>query len=189
MTRNNHNLALETDNFAQDQIISRRNLIKSAALASGMLAAWPGVSWAASAESAYSQELTELLNLALKHEYGAVVQYSNHAGLLCHWVNQDPARTIQAVIADEVDHAVTLTRFLIQSGAKPTLAVWPPQTGDSPARVINQDIAAEQSAISLYSRILELDLDPELGRVIETIIEAEQSHKKIFQELAQEIRS
>ncbi|RQD58487.1 MAG: ferritin-like domain-containing protein, partial [Desulfonatronovibrio sp. MSAO_Bac4] len=112
--------------------ISRRALLKAGVGAAGIIMSAPAIAWSGSDTSAYPAQLVELLGLALQHEHGALVQYANHAGLLTHWIDQGFAQTIQAIIADEVDHAVTLVHALKSSGSEPTLAVWPPQTADTP---------------------------------------------------------
>ncbi|WP_045212948.1 ferritin-like domain-containing protein [Desulfonatronovibrio magnus] len=168
--------------------ISRRTLLKSGACAAGLLLTGAKIVWAASPESKYSRELTELLNLALQHEHGAFVQYANHAGLLSYWLDSNHATAIKAIIADEVEHAVILSNALKKSGAEPTLAVWPPQTGDTPSRVLIQDIAAEQGAVNLYSRILDFDMDDDLRNNLENIVRSEQSHKEIFEGMLKEIQ-
>lgn len=164
--------------------ISRRALLKAGAGVAGIIMAAPAIVWSAPGTSAaYPAQLTELLGVALQHEHGALVQYANHAGLLTHWVDQGLAQTIQAIIADEVDHAVTLVHTLKSSGSEPTLAVWPPQTADTPSQVLSQDIAAEQGAVNLYTRILGFDMDEPLRKNIEDIVESEKSHKQIFENL------
>lgn len=168
--------------------ISRRSLLKAGFGAAGIIMAAPAITWSAPESSAaYPAQLTELLGLALQHEHGALVQYSNHAGLLHHWIDHGLAQTIQTIIADEVDHAVTLVHALKSSGSEPTMAVWPPQTADTPSKVISQDIAAEQGAVHLYTRILEFDMDDTLRKHIENIVESEKSHKKTFENMLNNI--
>lgn len=167
-----------------DTGISRRSMLKAGIGAAGIILAAPALSWSApDSSAAYPAQLTELLSLALQHEHGALVQYANHAGLLSHWIDQGLAKSVQAIISDEVDHAVTLVRALKSSGSEPSLAVWPPQTGDTPLRVISQDIAAEQGAVDLYTRILEFDMDDSLRKNIENIVNSEKSHKQIFENM------
>ncbi|MCA1743277.1 MAG: ferritin-like domain-containing protein [Desulfonatronovibrio sp.] len=168
--------------------ISRRALLKAGVGAAGIIMAAPAIAWSApDSSAAYPAQLTELLGLALQHEHGALVQYANHAGLLTYWIDQGLARSIQAIIADEVDHAVTLVNTLKSSGSEPTMAVWPPQTANSPSKVISQDIAAEQGAVNLYTRILEFDMDEPLRKNIEHIVDSEKSHKLIFENMLNKV--
>lgn len=164
--------------------ISRRSMLQAGIGAAGIILAAPALSWSAPDNSAaYPAQLTELLGLALQHEHGALVQYANHAGLLSHWIDQELALTIQSIISEEVDHAVRLVRALKSSGSEPSLAVWPPQTGDTPSEVISQDIAAEQGAVNLYTRILEFDMRESLRKNIENIVNSEKNHKQIFENM------
>ncbi|WP_153306764.1 ferritin-like domain-containing protein [Desulfonatronum thioautotrophicum] len=131
--------------------------------------------------------LEELMALALQHEHGAMVQYANHAGLLSHWINPIFATSIQDIIADEVEHAVTLVNALAVRDVTPTLAVWPPRSGNQARELILMDIAAEQGAVELYSEMLEYDLDPALRTAITRIRDAEILHRNIFNDLLEKV--
>ncbi|TVR00735.1 MAG: ferritin-like domain-containing protein [Desulfovibrionales bacterium] len=131
--------------------------------------------------------LEELMALALQHEHGAMIQYANHAGLLSHWINPIFATSIQDIIADEVEHTVTLVNALAVRGLTPTLAVWPPRSGDQARELILMDIAAEQGAVELYTQMLEHDLDPTLRTAITSIRDAEILHRNIFNDLLEKV--
>ena len=128
----------------------------------------------------------ELLDLALQHEFGAVVQYGNHAGIIAS-LNQDSDGSIGGVIKDiighEVQHAILLTNILKNHNIEPTVAVWPPQTADTADKMIKKDIAAESGAIKLYQQILTLDFDYNTKTTIERIMHSEETHHHIFTEI------
>ncbi|SDB18861.1 hypothetical protein SAMN05660653_00945 [Desulfonatronum thiosulfatophilum] len=173
---------------------SRRKLLQAGLGAAGLLLASPGLAWTRDESfvqlrgtGAGLSKAEELMTLALQHEHGAMVQYANHAGLLSHWVNPTFAKTIQEIIADEVDHAVTLVNVLIASGVTPTLAVWPPRSGVAPRQLVLLDIAAEQGAVDLYSEILEHDLSQPLRARITAIRDAEILHRNIFNDLLEKV--
>lgn len=132
----------------------------------------------------------ELLDLALQHEYGAVVQYSNHAGVI-KAVNSDPggsiAKTFEEIILQEVRHSIHLSDILKKNGIEPTVAVWPPQTAATPAEMAQQDLAAESGAIALYQQILEQDFDGPTKRIIEELLFAEKAHHHYFTKLLSEL--
>ncbi len=128
----------------------------------------------------------ELLDLALQHEFGAVVQYGNHAGVIAA-LKRDPGGSIRAVvkgiIGEEVNHAILLTNILKKHNIDPTVAVWPPQTAVTAGEMIQKDIAAESNAIKLYQQILTLDFDDQTKRIIEAIMLSEGAHHQMFTEI------
>lgn len=190
--RDDHSLSgpgIEPAN-ALSTALNRRDVLWSGLGAVGGMLALPGLAWARSKESAQAQgsatglnEVDELLILALQHEHGAMVQYSNHAGLLAQWIQPEFAATIREIICDEVSHAIVLVQALTARGAQPTLAVWPPRTSSRSRELLQQDIAAERGAVELYSRIIDQDIDPDLRRSLETIRNAEKLHQHLFTEL------
>lgn len=127
----------------------------------------------------------ELLDIALQHEFGAIVQYGNHAGII-QSLDKDAGKSkgkckvIENIIGHEVHHAILITDMLKQNGIEPTVAVWPPQTAATPDEMIQKDIAAETSAIKLYQQILSLDFDDRIKKSIETIKLSEEMHHNMF---------
>jgi rubrerythrin len=132
----------------------------------------------------------ELLDLALQHEYGAVVQYSNHAGVI-RALNRDPrgtiAKTLEGIICNEVSHAIHLSDILKKNGIEPTVAVWPPQTAATPKEMAQQDLDAETGAIALYQQILEQDFDNLTKQIIQKLLLSEKSHHHYFSKLLAEL--
>ncbi len=147
------------------------------------LSACKGNEQAAPEKKIFSEPRFELLDLALQHEFGAIVQYSNHAGIIAA-LGQDPkgsvGKLIKEVIDNEVEHSILLTTILKKNGIEPTIAVWPPQTAATANEMIKKDIAAEMGAVKLYQQILTLDLDDQTKRIIETILQSEEMHHHIF---------
>ncbi|SMP42015.1 Ferritin-like domain-containing protein [Desulfonatronum zhilinae] len=173
---------------------NRRQLLRAGIGAAGLILVAPALRWSRGEAAAQDRgtasglsQAEELMVMALQHEHGAVIQYANHAGLLSHWVNPIFSKTFQEIIADEVDHAVTLVNALIARGVTPTLAVWPPRTGNGPRQLVLLDIAAEQSAVELYSEILEHDLEPALRTAVVAIRDAEILHRNIFNDLLEKV--
>jgi len=138
----------------------------------------------------FSDYKFELLDLALQHEFGAVVQYGNHAGIIAA-LKKDSTGSINTIIRDiigqEVHHAIQLTDILKKHDIEPTVAVWPPQTAETTEEMIKKDIAAEAGAIKLYQQILTLDFNDQTKRLIETIMEAEATHHHMFNEILPEL--
>jgi rubrerythrin len=138
----------------------------------------------------FSHPKFEMLDLALQHEYGAVVQYGNHAGVI-KALNSDPdsviAKTLEEIICHEVRHSIHLSDILKKSGIEPTVAVWPPQTAPTLEKMVQQDLAAESGAIALYQQILEQDFDDPTKRIIEKLLFNEEGHHHYFSKLLSEL--
>jgi rubrerythrin len=134
----------------------------------------------------FSDPKFELLDLALQHEFGAVVQYGNHAGVISA-LNSDPGGTIakifKKIISHEVHHSIHLSDILKKNGIEPTVAVWPPQTAATPVEMVQKDLAAESGAVALYQQILEQDFDDPTKRIIEKILRSEKAHHHYFSKL------
>jgi rubrerythrin len=132
----------------------------------------------------------ELLDLALQHEFGAIVQYGNHAGVITA-LDNDPGgalvRTFEEIICSEAQHSIHLSTILKKNGIEPTVAVWPPQTAATPAEMVEKDVAAESGAIDLYQQILEKDFDDPTKRIIEKIVSSEKQHHHYFSKLLSEL--
>ncbi len=128
----------------------------------------------------------ELLDLALQHEYGAIVQYSNHAGTiaaLTDKVDKTILEQFEQIIFDEVQHAVTLSKILMNNKVTPTISVWPPQTATNAVDMLQKDILSEEGAIQLYEQISTLDLSDDERQIIEMIGNAEVYHQETFSEI------
>ncbi len=126
----------------------------------------------------------EKLNLAIEHEFGAIVQYINHAGIT---ENKHFYKVIPQIIFQEVQHAILISNIIRQFGYLPTLSVWPPQTGKNFKENLIKDIEAEKNAIKLYEEILKLGLTRKNKEIIEKILKTEEGHLKIFKKIKHEI--
>jgi rubrerythrin len=128
----------------------------------------------------------ELLDLALQHEFGAIVQYGNHTGVITA-LDNDPEGTIgkafKEIICNEVYHSIHLSEILKRNGIEPTVAVWPPQTAATLADMLKKDLDAESGAIALYQQILEKDFDDPTKVIIEKLLNSEKAHHHYFSEL------
>ncbi len=122
------------------------------------------------------------LALAIQHEYGAIIQYCNHAALL-QPAADDAAperRLYQQIIADEVRHAIDLNAAMVRLGARPGVAIWPPLLADERRAMLDLDIQAEEGAIELYRSLLVLDFPPPTLSIIRRILADEQRHRRLL---------
>ena len=115
-----------------------------------------------------------LCNIAIAHEYGAIVQYINHSGLIA---DRGIREVLEENMADEIFHARRLTEILVKEGAKPTISIWPPQTGRNLKTLIEEDIAGENAAIKLYSQILDLLESKKYRNDIYSFLKREETHR------------
>lgn len=149
-----------------------------------------GNSQSESEKKIFQDPKVELLDLALQHEFGAVVQYGNHAGVIAA-LKRDSDGSIGAVIkkiiGQEVNHVILLTDILKKNNVEPTVAVWPPQTAVTAGEMIQKDITTESGAIKLYQQILTLDFDDQTKEIIKTIMLAEEAHYQMFTDILPEL--
>jgi bacterioferritin len=131
-------------------------------------------------------EFVSLCNVAISHEYGAIVQYINHAGLIN---DKGVESLLLSNMGDEVIHARELTRLLVKEGAQPTVAVWPPQTAKELKELIREDIQGETSAIELYQKILDLPESKKYRDLISSFLKREELHRERLKRLLNAISS
>jgi len=145
----------------------------------GLVAIRPSVSHSTLFMNNESQ-FVNLCNLAISHEYGAIVQYVNHSGLI-----EDKAiwSVLLENMNDEVVHARELTRILVREGATPTVAIWPPQSGKKVLKLLKEDIAGENAAIELYQKILDLPEAKNYRDRIYSFLKREKLHRERLQRL------
>lgn len=136
----------------------------------------------ASAEQIFNTtSFVDLCNLAISHEYGAIIQYINHAGV----VNDKKVKSILlANMHDEIYHARRITEILVKEGATPTVAMWPPQTGKSLKQLLEDDIRGEEAAIRLYQQILDLKESSKYRSDFQLFLDREVVHRSRLVELA-----
>jgi len=121
-----------------------------------------------------SSEFVNTANLIISREYGAIVQYINHSGL----VEEAVGETFLKNMEEEVIHARELTRILVKEGATPTLAVWPPRSGKRVEKLVKEDLENERALIELYQKLLLL---PEAGKykdLLNSFLQSELQHRE-----------
>ena len=139
-------------------------------------------------EKAYAEfghPFVSLCNLAIAHEYGAIVQYINHSGLIS---NSKIKETLEENMQDEIVHARRLTEILVKEGAFPTVSIWPPQTGKGMKKLIEEDIEGENAAIKLYSQILDLPESKKYRDDIYSFLKREEIHRSRLVEILSAVK-
>ncbi len=124
-----------------------------------------------------------LCNLAISHEYGAIVQYINHSGVISdHKLDS----VFMMNMKDEIVHARSITEFVLKEGGTPTVGIWPPQTGKDPVTLIKEDIAGETAAINLYQQILDMPESRKFRDAVYKFLRNEIEHRKRLKKLLKE---
>lgn len=121
-----------------------------------------------------SPPFVSLCNIAIAHEYGAIVQYINHSGLIA---DRKIKEILQENMLDEILHARRLTEILVKEGATPTISVWPPQTGKELKVLLEEDIEGENAAIKLYTQILDTPESKKYRDEIYSFLKREEVHR------------
>ncbi|ADU97551.1 hypothetical protein Theam_1594 [Thermovibrio ammonificans HB-1] len=131
------------------------------------------------------QDFFTMCTVALSHEYGAIIQYVNHAGIT---KSKKAESVFLKNMLDEVKHAREIAKILIKEGGFPSAGIWPYQTDKKLQKLLQYDVDLEVSAVNLYSRMLEA---PEAARyrdTIYTIPKDEELHKRRLSNLLRTIK-
>jgi len=122
-----------------------------------------------------SSEFVNLTNMIISREYGAIVQYVNHSGVIG---DEALGEALLKNMEEEVTHAKELTRILVKEGATPTLAVWPPRSGREPLKLIREDLEMERALIELYQKLLSLSEAGKYKDLLSSFLQSELQHRE-----------
>ncbi|MFA4030128.1 MAG: hypothetical protein GDYSWBUE_001617 [Candidatus Fervidibacterota bacterium] len=136
-----------------------------------------------------SERLVELLNTALAREIQVSIQYMwQHvtAKGLCSPAVRDIFRSIAIT---EMKHAEALAERIDYLGGKPTTQPAQITVGESLKEMISIDLKAEEEAIELYRRIIEVatqEGDHVTAHMMRSILADEEEHHNEFKTLLEE---
>jgi bacterioferritin len=124
------------------------------------------------------ERISELLNIDLQDEHGAIIQYLSHA----YGIGEgELACEIEAIARDEMRHLDWLAEIIVELGGQPSLTRGTVNmAGKTVPEWMTNDVALEQGAIDQYKRHIELIDDPAIRRVLERILADEVSHHLSF---------
>ena len=124
-------------------------------------------------------QLLELLNKDLALEYTAIVQYTQHQGVLKGAMYQNIQKELIIHAQEELQHATIIVAQIDYLGGVPTVDVPPAKISEDNVIMLQQDLAGENDAIARYiARIKqaeELDLY-HLAHQLRNILVMEQEH-------------
>jgi bacterioferritin len=125
------------------------------------------------------KELIRLLNMDLGLEYTAIVQYTQHQGVLKGAMYQNIQKELILHAQEELQHATILAGQIDYLGGVPTVVMPPAKVAKDSIVMLKQDLEGENDAIARYSKRIrqaeELDLY-HLAQQLRTILAMEQEH-------------
>ncbi|MEE8419026.1 MAG: ferritin-like domain-containing protein [Dehalococcoidales bacterium] len=124
-------------------------------------------------------QLIELLNKDLSLEYTAIVQYTQHSGVLTGAEYGDIIKEIKIHAGEELQHAIILTEQIDYLGGFPTIDVPPAASSKDNREMLQQDLTGEEDAISRYKqRVVQAEslMELALAQKLREILSMEQEH-------------
>jgi len=127
------------------------------------------------------EQFITLLNKALEREYAAAVQYVQHSSLIT-WPEYDSISAELVIHSnEEMWHAVVVSTIIADLWWIPTLDVEKRETSHDSKTMLEQDLAGEELAISMYKQLVGMAEDlKEYGirRKLEDILMDEEEHRR-----------
>jgi len=125
------------------------------------------------------KQLVELLNQDLALEYTAIVQYTQHSGVLTGAEYGDIIKEIKIHASEELQHAITLAEQIDYLGGVPTADVPSAKVSQNNRDMLQQDLEGEEDAVARYKqRIVQAEELKELAlsQQLRQILAMEQEH-------------
>lgn len=125
------------------------------------------------------EKLIDLLNKDLGLEYTALVQYTQHQGVLKGAMYQSIAKELAIHAQEELQHATILAAQIDYLGGVPTVEMPPAKISSDNITMLQQDLDGENDAIARYiTRIKQAeDLNLyHLAHQLRNILAVEQEH-------------
>jgi len=121
------------------------------------------------------------LNKALEWEYAAAVQYVQHAAMITGPEYDSIAKELVVHSNEEMGHAVILATMISDHGGVPTVDVEKREISKDSTKMLEQDLAGEELAISMYKNLIKTaESLGEYGarRQLEDILMDEEEHRR-----------
>jgi bacterioferritin len=125
------------------------------------------------------EEMVELLNEDLAREYQAIIAYTVYSQVLKGAQYTDIAGELEIHAAEELSHALKISRQIDYFGGMPAVSPKEVKTSDDPKKMLQFDLENERVTIQNYrDRIRQADAMGEfaLSEVLRGIIVQEQEH-------------
>ena len=121
------------------------------------------------------------LNGDLAREYGAAIQYVQHAACISGAQYESIQKELLVHANEEIAHAVLLSDQISSLGGVPTVEVGDREVAADSLKMLKQDLAGEEDAIRRYkTRIAQVEQLQEYGlrRILEDILIQEEEHRR-----------
>lgn len=130
-----------------------------------------------------TDEYLEFLNKAIARELGVSVQYMWHHVMAMGMESPEVRDIFRDIAIVEMKHAEDIAERLFYLGGVPTTKPTPIQVGGSLKEMVEADLRAENEAIEMYSKIIEMASerkDTTTRLLFEKILTAEEEHRHTF---------
>ncbi len=130
-----------------------------------------------------ASELLDLLNKAIAREIGVSIQYMWQHVMALGMKSPEVKDIFEDIAIVEMKHAEKIAERLFYLGGTPTTKPTPINIGDSLEEMVEYDLRAEDEAIELYTKIIEVasgEEDSTTRLLFEEILEDEEEHKHTF---------
>jgi bacterioferritin len=131
------------------------------------------------------EKMIELLNMDLEKEYGAAVQYIQHAAVMTGAQYGDIIKELKIHATEEIQHATTLADQISFLGGTPSIDVAERKISPDNVKMLKQDLAGELDAITRYKLRIEQAHELKefaLAQQLMTILAMEQEHAMDLQQ-------
>ncbi len=123
----------------------------------------------------------EKLNKSLAMEYGAAIQYVQHAAVITGPQYGTIATELKTHAKEEMEHANTLSIIINDLGRTPSVDVEKREVSTDSKTMLEQDLANEEAAIVTYKELIQLAnklMEPGYRHQLESILVQEQEHRR-----------
>jgi bacterioferritin len=131
-------------------------------------------------------ELLEILNQSIARELAVSIQYMWHHIMATGIQSAEVTDIFKELAIEEMKHAEKFAERLDYLGGVPTTKPSPIITGGSVEKMLQDDMKAEEEAITLYKKGIKISSDNDdttTRRIFEEILESEEDHHNAFRTL------
>jgi bacterioferritin len=128
-------------------------------------------------------EVTDVLNWGIEHEYTVILQYMLHSYLA---PNAEMKKEMEDQAINEMQHLGWLAEEMVDGGATPVIEHTKVDQSANPVDMLKADIAIEKKVAEAYDKAAQKMKDPGLKKLLERIRDHEIYHTKVFGDLLKE---
>ncbi len=132
------------------------------------------------------EALLEILNQSIARELAVSIQYMWHHVMAVGIESAEVEEIFKEIAIEEMKHAEKFAERLDYLGGVPTTKPSPIVTGGSVNKMLQDDMKAEEEAIALYKKGIQISIennDPVTRLLYEEILSAEEDHHYRFRTL------